>query len=73
MRKNRFIISTTLNLRFRPNTRISTRISRIRVRKLSIHQECKRTPGPLWQGTCVVPGLQLNLPAKFDVIYTNVL
>ena len=24
-------------------------------------------------GTCVVPGIQLNLPGKFDVIYTNVL
>ena len=68
-----FIISTTLNLRFRPNTRISSRIGRIRVRKPSINQGCEGTGRPLLQGTCVVPGVQLNLPLKLDVINTNVL
>ena len=71
--KYAFIISTTLNLRFRPNTTIIPRSSRIRVRKHSIHQECKGTPGGLSQGSCVVPGVKLDLPQEFDVVYANVL
>ena len=39
----------------------------------SINEECAGTPRPLTQGTCVVPGVQLNLPRKFNVMNTNVL